>query len=898
MAVWRRLESWLSWFPWYRRRAREADLERELRDHLELEADEQKAAGLSPEEAGYAAHRALGNTLKIEEDVRAACGSRCLETFMQDVRYGLRMLRKSPGFTVVAVLTLALGIGANTAIFSVVNAVLLKPLPYPDSNRMAMVFLQWPAEGILEGAMGNADFMALQQRQQSFTAVAAFSSPDNGFTLTGKDDAVEIPGSTVTSGFFSVMGEKPILGRTFLPNESDPGQPRAVVVSYQFWTENLAADPSAIGRGITLDEQSYTVVGVMPPDFHFGNSARDELWPILQLRDLHQRPPYNLMVAGRLKPGASIASASADATRIAAEVGREYPLSDQNDAIVVPMKDFWVGKAAPTLLLLLGAVVLVLLIAVVNVANLQIARAANRQRDMAIRAALGAGWPRLARQLLTECMILGVIGAAFGLWLAYYGLAAIKMVGMSEDNFLALSPQFLPRMNEVSVDGRVLAFTAVVALLASALFGLAPVFGMRSPRLDESLKQSNRSGTGSPRSRILQNVLVISEFSLALVLLAGAGLFLRSLLRADAVSPGFQPAHIIATEINLPSARYGKPDQVTWFYRQLLDKLNAMPGIEGAGLTESAPPNLLEAMNPFHMEGQSYEPGKSSYLAEEIPISESYFQTLGIPLVVGRFFNDQDRLPSRHELIINSAMAEQYFHGRSAVGQRVQTGDANPKSDWYTIVGVVGNVKYEGLTAKDQPTMYVPIYDDGWNPWFTRSLFLLVRTSQNPGQVASLLRGILASLDRDVPFSKMQAMNELLSQSVGGPRFATVLVAIFAALALVLAAVGIYGVTSYSVTRRTREIGIMITLGAQRAEVLKLVLSQSLRLALIGAAIGAAAALVVMRLMVSLLFGVSATDPLTFVGVTILLTFVALAACYIPARRAMRVDPMVALRYE
>jgi putative ABC transport system permease protein len=350
----------------------------------------------------------------------------------------------------------------------------------------------------------------------------------------------------------------------------------------------------------------------MAPGFHFGDYARDQLWPIMQLRDIHQRPPYNLMVAGRLKAGISVASASADATRIAAEVARQYPLSGQNDAIVVPMKDFWVGKAAPALLFLLGAVALVLLIAVVNVANLQITRAAARQREMAIRSALGAGRSRLARQLLTESILLGLIGTMFGLGLAYYGLTAI----------LALSPQTLPRVNEIALDWRVLTFTAFVALIASILFGLAPVFGMRSPQLDDCLKQSDRSGAGSSRSRLLQNILVVSEFSLALVLLAAAGLFLRSFLRSEAVSPGFQPAHIVATQLNLPAIRHAKPEQVTSFYQQLLDKLDGAPGIEDAGLTLSAPPNLLELENPFHLEGQSYKPGKSSYLAEEIPISE------------------------------------------------------------------------------------------------------------------------------------------------------------------------------------------------------------------------------------------------------------------------------------
>jgi predicted permease len=880
----------------FSRRRSDAELSSEMRAHLDEKIDALIASGMSPEEASRVARREFGNVTLLQERSREVWQWPSLESFIADIRFAFRMLRKSPGFTAVAVLTLALGIGANTAIFSVVNSVLLKPLPYPDANRLAMIFLRWPSLGIFQGAMGNADFTALRQQQQSFTAVAAFSSPDNGFTLTGSGEATEIPGSEVTSDFFSVFGEKPFLGRAFLPKESDADQPKTVVVSYQFWQQHLGADPAAIGRAITLDETSYTVIGVMPADFHFGDAARDQLWPIMQLRDIHQRSPYSKMVIGRLKPEVSIVAASADAARIAAGVSRQYPHSGQNDAVTVPMKDFWVGKATTSLLMLLGAVFLVLLIAVVNVANLQIARAATRQREMAIRSALGAGGIRLARQLLTESILLGAIGAGFGLWLAYYGLRAIKSVDMS-GNFLALSPQILPRLNEISVDWRVLVFTVLVALIASVLFGLAPVLGLRSQHLDESLKQSDRSGAGS-RSRLTQSILVVSEFSLALLLLAAAGLFLRSLLRSEAVSPGFEPAHIVATQINLPPARYSKPEQVTSFHQQLLERLANTPGIENAGLTLSAPPNLLEAENPFHLEGQSYEPAKSTYLAEEMPISEDYFRALGVPLIAGRFFNDQDHLPSRHELIINRTMAEQYFHGRSAVGQRVQTGDANPKSTWYTIVGVVGDVKYEGLTQKDQPTMYVPMYDDGWNPWFTWSMFLLVHTRGDAGQIAPVLRNAVAALDRDVPLSKIQTMDELLSQSVDEPRFGTVLVAIFAALALVLAAVGIYGVMSYTVARRTREIGIMVALGAQPADVLRLILTQGARLALLGAAIGLAAAFAVMRLLAGLLFGVSTTDPLTFIVAPILLMLVALAACYIPARRAMKVDPIVALRYE
>jgi predicted permease len=872
----------------FRKGKADAELDEELGDYLDAAAAQKMEEGMSRKEARRAARLEMGSADAVKEEVHSTGWESVVEAFWQDLRFAVRTLRKNAGFTAIAIVTLALGIGANTAIFSVVDGVLLKPLPYPNSERVVTVFLQDPSLGMDRGDYGDADFTALRQRQKSFEALTAVSSPDNGFTLTGGQEPEVIPGTRVTGAFFDVLGAKPVLGRTFRPGEDQPGRPPAVVVSDRFWREHLQADRAAVGKAITLSGTSYSVVGVMPATFHFGENDNDEVWPILQLEVPVRRPPFFLTILGRLKPDVSAMEASADASRIAATVTQQYPGSDNVKAQAVPMKEVLVGSSRPALLVMLGAVGLVLLIAVVNVANLQVARSAARQREMAIRGALGASRSRLVRQLLTESVLLAVIGGGLGLGIAYWGIGAI----------VALNPGVVPRMDEIGVNATVLLYTLAIAMLAGVLFGLTPAFRIRTWRTGESLKQSGKGSPESSGSSLLHDVLVISEFSLALVLLIGAGLLIRSFARLQAVSPGFDPGQILTMRVPLPPAQYQKASQVTSFYQQLVDGMESKPGVRAAGITMSLPPNLLELENPFHMEGQTYEPGKATTLAEEIPVSQDYFRAIGVPLLAGRFFDDSDRVPSWHSLAINETMARRYFAGKDAVGQRVQTGGANPKSDWYTIVGVVGDVKYEGLDAKEQPTMYVPYTDEGWNPWFTKSMSLVVRTTANPAQIASVVRSTVSGLDSTVPVTEVATMDQLLSRSVAGPRFRTVLLGTFAALALVLAAIGIYGVLAYSVTRRTHEIGVRVALGAQRGQVLWLVMGQGAKLALIGVAIGVVASLALMRLMSSLLFRVSATDPVTFLAVSVFLFLVALAACCVPAYRAMRVDPMVALRYE
>jgi putative ABC transport system permease protein len=547
-----------------------------------------------------------------------------------------------------------------------------------------------------------------------------------------------------------------------------------------------------------------------------------------------------------------------------------------------------VGDSSEALLILLCAVGFVLLIAVVNVANLHLSRSGSRVREFAIRSALGAGRRRLMCQLLTESLILAALGGVVGLAIAYGGVRTI----------LALSPDALPRIEEIAVDGRVLAFTSLIAIITGILFGLIPALRSAGSPVGESLKEGSRLATSGRSARRLHGALVVAEFALALVVLTGAGLLIRTLSQLEAVNPGFNSTHLVTALLTLPKGRYANAPQVTSFYEELLGRVKNTPGIEAASIAMSLPPNLLELTNPFHIEGKPDAPGQPAPAVGEIPVGTDYFATLGIPLFRGRLFSDQDRSPATHVLVINENMARRYFPDRDPVGTRVQTGEYDPKGDWYTIVGVVGNVKYEGLGEKDQPTMYVPYFDSGWCPWFTREMYVVVRSASDPEKVVSALQSAALSLDNQLALAHVRTMNQLLHESVAGSRFRAVLFGVFATVALVLAMIGIYGVMAYSVSQRTREIAIRVALGAHRMNILRTILREGAGLALLGVATGFVVALALSRALAGLLFGVHAADPVTFVAVSALLLVVALAACYVPARRAMRVDPIVALRYE
>jgi predicted permease len=870
----------------FRGRERERDLRQEIRLHLEMEEQEYRESGVSPEEAHYAALRRFGNVALAQERSGEMWSWRSLETLRQDIRYELRQIRRSPAFALVVALTLALGIGANSAIFSVVNAVVLRPLPYLEPDRLVVAGLVDEHDPSALAPYGAADYLAAHDRERSFASFAAIAEGENVFTYTGSAEPLKVRGTPATAEFFSVLGVSPALGRAFAPGEDAPGRAHEVVLSHAFWEQRFGADPQTIGHAITLDGDRYTIVGVMPADFHFGPHDNDDLWPLLQIAPRNVRYPFWLLPIGRLKPGVSEAQARADLSAVARDLKRQFPDSSASAASIDPLKTQIVGDVRTALLMLLGAVGLVLLIATVNVANLQVAGITARERELSIRAALGAGRGRIARQVLTESLLLAALGGVLGLLLAYWGVRVL----------IALAPAGLPRLKEIAVDGRVLAFTAAVSLLSGLLSGLAPVMHGFGRRLDESLR-GGAQNLSEQRRRRLRQALVVMEVSLSLVLLIGSGLLLRSFERLAGTSPGFNPQPLLSTLISLPEGRYKDAHQIVPFYEQLLDRVQTLPGVAAAGITMSLPPDLLNMRNPFSVPGQTDAPGTSRPLAVETSVSSGYFHTLGIPLLRGRFFEDSDRTRKDEILIINDTMARRYYPGQDPVGQQIKTGDSNPDSPWETIVGVVADVKYAGLDGPPEPTLYVPYFEDYW-PIFSREMFLVVRAGGDPRSVAPGLRAAIRDMDRDLPVADLQTMNELLSDSVAQPRFRTLLLGVFAGLALLLAAVGIFGVMAYVVSRRTQEIGVRMALGASRSGVLGMVLNEGLRVVLIGVAIGVGEALALSRLIKSLLFGVEAADPATFIAVPLVMIVVALAACYVPARRATKVDPIIALRYE
>ena len=807
-----------------------------------------------------------------------------METLLQDLRFGLRALLKNPGFALVAVITIALGIGANTAIFSVVNAVVLNPLPFPEQDKLVVVSLFNPQSETKRSGFGNADFLAVKERNQSLEKVAAFSTPRNGFNLTGRETPEQVTGTMVTADFFDVLKVNPEIGRAFFPDEDQIGKERTVVVSHKFWQNRLGANPQALNQSITLNNESFTVIGVMPADFRFGQTGTSEFWAALQIQPPQFRPPYYLNCIGRLKAGVTQAQAEADLSAIANQLQQQYPNSTFTSMTTRTLKEAIVGDSELALFVLLGAVFFILLIASVNVANLMLARATGREKEIAIRTALGASRWRLARQVLTESLLLAFVGGVLGLLLAMWGV----------DLLVALSPENLPRLDEISLDKRVLIFTFSISMLSGILFGLAPAIQSSRSNLNTTLKEGGRSAMESFGRRRLRNLLVVSEFALALTLLVGAGLMIRSFLTIQKVNPGFNASNVLTMQLNLPQAKYREPAKNAAFQQQLLQRLEALPGIEAAAVSMALPPNLLIMHNPFTVEGQPPAPGEAPNLAAQLLISPDYFRTLGIRLQAGRNFSDADNQDAPSAVIINETMARRYFPDQDPINKRLQTGDYDPQNSYTTVVGVVDDVKYSGLNEEIEPTMYTPFLQNLW--W--RSMYLVVRTSGAPSGFASSVRNEVWAIDGDLPVSNIKTMEQLMSESVSEPRVYTTLLGVFGALALVLASIGIYGVMSYTVTQRTREIGVRTALGARRSDVLRLILNQGMRLALIGIVIGLAASLALTRLMATLLFGVSATDPLTFAAIALLLTGVALLACLIPAVRATKVDPMVALRYE
>jgi putative ABC transport system permease protein len=841
--------------------------------------EEKVGKGMAPEEARYAALRELGGVEQIKEECRDVRRVNYIENFIQDARHGFRMLARNLGFTTVAVLTLSLGIGANTAIFSVVNAVLLRPLPYKDSNRLVWLSETDPRERSGDMPVSPPTFLDWRSQARSFEALAAYS--EGAFVVTGRGEPEKVASAAVSGNFFALLGVRPALGRGFLPEEDQVQSRPVVILSDEFWGSRFGSDLGIIGRGITLDGRSYQVVGVAPPRFNYppGTQIWTPLMPTMA-DGLTIRGAHILDVLGRLKKGVALSRATAELNTVQRRIAQQDSDYRNYGVHVVPLQEHIVGDVRLPLLVLLGAVGFVLLIACANVANLYLARAATRGREMAIRVALGASGGRVVRQLLTESMIIASAAGALGTLLAAWGVDAL----------VALSPQKLPRADEISVNSQVLAFALVVSVLAGLVFGLAPA--LQAKKLDPTagLKGEGFRLIGGPGRNRLRNLLVVSETALALVLLVGAGLVINSFARLLRVNLGFRPQHVIAFRLALAASRYPDPRHQAAFFQQLLERIKALPDVRSLGMGTNLPISGQSMKSPVIIEGRPAPPGERRRVQQAV-VDPGYFGALGIRLESGRSFIEHDSEEAAPVVMVNQAFVRQFFPGENPIGKRLRTLFGKPVMR--EVVGVVGDVKHEGPSEATPPEVYVP-YAQEPGPYMT----IVVRTDADPAATIPAVRSAVLTIDKDQPLDQVATMESLLSESMAQPRFYSFVLGVFAAMALALTAVGIYGVMSYSVTQRVHEIGIRLALGAEQGDVLRLVIGQGLVLTVIGMTAGLAGAFALTRVLASLLFGVHPTDPVTFVAVSLLLTTVAMCASYIPARRATKVDPMVALRYE
>jgi predicted permease len=812
-------------------------------------------------------------------------------TFFQDIRYGLRTLARAPGFTAIAILTLALGIGANSALFSVVNGVLLNPLPYPEPDKLMAVFSK--TSDFDHSSISYLNFLDWQKDNHSFSGLAA--RRNKSIFLTGVGEGEQLRDFMISANFFDVLGVKPILGRTFRPEEDLPGAAPVVMIGEGLWARKFGSSPDIVGRALTLDGVARVVVGVIPASFSLYNRARDVYEPMGQWNDptfRDRKVSFGTQAIGRLKPGVTMQQAQAEMDTIARNLAAAYPEEDKGQGIGLrPLKEDLVGDIKPFLFVLLAAVGFVLLIACANVANLLLARSTGRTREFAIRAALGASRMRVVRQLLTESVLLSMAGGAVGLCIAYWGTGAV----------LRSLPQALPRANEIGLDTHVLLFTLGVALLVGVLFGLAPAFKMAGARLHETLKEGGRGSSGARRRT--QNTFVAIELALALVLLVGAGLMIRSLSALWSVNPGFNPHNILTFNMTLPRGLGQNPAGLRSVFRQVHETVLAIPGVQYASMQGgSLPLSGDDSELPFWREGQP-KPANMNDMSSALfyLVDPDYLQAMQTPLLRGRFLTAQDSEKAPVVVVIDETFARKYFPNEDPIGQRINLGIFDRQAE---IVGVAGHVKHWGLDSDAKATIQAQIYipflqlPDKFMPLAANNIEMVTRTQGPPGELAGVLKQTMQKVNSDQVVYGVETMDEVVAESLATQTFSMILLGVFAALALVLSSIGIYGVVSYITGQRTHEIGVRMALGAQQGDVMKLVLGQGARMALVGVAIGLAAAIGLTRLMTKMLFNVSPTDPVTLIGVSLLLTGVALAACYIPARRAMRTDPIVALRYE
>jgi putative ABC transport system permease protein len=815
-----------------------------------------------------------------------------MNNFWQDLRYGARMLLKNPGFSIVAVIALALGIGANTAIFSVVNSVLLRPLSYQDSDRLVQLNHNYPKLD-LKASVSAIGYTHYRDNNKSFEKIGAASFwPVN---LTGTGDPERLIGLSVTHTFFPTLGVEAAMGRVFTPEEDQPGHNRVVVLSHGLWQRRFGADPQIVGKSISLSGENYTVIGIMPPGFQYGREFGQviEIFsPIAftpQLLVVNNWRNEYLNVIAKLKPGVTLEQAQAEMDAIAGNVRQQYfGGGDARDPsswglLLRSLREIVVGNIRPALIMLMFAVAFVLLIACANVANLLLARAAVRQKEVAVRTALGASRWRVVRQLLTESMLLSFVGGLVGLLIAYWG---VKLL-------LSLNENLIPRAHEIGIDWRVLGFTLGVSLLTGVLFGLVPAIQVSKTDLHGSLKEGGRSGVAHTK-KLLRNSLVVFEVTSALVLLIGAGLLIKSFMRVQEVNPGFNAENLLVMQVSLPTTKYREPAQIDGFFHRILQEIAALPRVKSTGISSSLPLSGSGSSGSFNIEGRTVQPGQMAPWGNRWAAGASYFQTMKIPLIRGRYFDDRDVIDAPGVAIIDETMARKFWPDEDPLGRRITfERDQQGNTRWREIVGIVGHVKHMSLDGTSPVQYYFP-----HRQLPSRNVFLVTRTAAEPESQTGIVRGVIQSADKELPVFRVRTMEQMIADSTSQRRFTTILLGVFALLALLLAAVGLYGVMSYTVAQRTHEIGIRMALGANQSDVLRLVVWQGLLLVLVGVGIGLAAAFGLTRLMSNLLFGVRATDPLTYALLPLILALVALVACYVPARRATRVDPMVALRYE
>ena len=881
----------MRWWRWivgtirslFRKAELDRELDAELRSYLDLLTEEKVKAGMSPEQARRQARLELGGMEQVKMKVREVRSGTTLETVWQDVRYGLRMLRKNPGFTAVAVLTLALGIGANTAIFSVVNGVLLRPLPYFEPDRLVQIKPQW--NDSVFGTISPRAYFGLLERTESFQTVAIHRLTSiNLFEDEGEPERVA--GARMTPSLLDGLGIRPTLGRALQPGEEFAGSHRVALLSDRLWKRRFGADPAVLGRSLKMSNNSYEIIGVLPQGFAYPHKSVD-IWIGygIDRANLGRREGFSSVLA-RLREGTTLETAQAELDTLSAQFRKEFPDNYPEAArvhfVVRPLTQVLTGSVRPALLILMGAVGFVLLIACANVANLLLARISGRGKEIAIRAALGASRGRIMAQILTESSLLSLLG----------GLGALAVATAAVRALAVLYPESVPRLAEVEVDTTVLLFNLGLMAFVTLAVGLIPALRVSRLALHETLKEGGRQGGGVSRHRT-RAALVVTEVALATVLLVGAGLLIRSFQQLMAVDPGFRPEQVLTTQLSLSSGRY--PDQAARaeFFRRLTEELEAQPGVVSAAVINVLP--MSGVRDDVSIGAEGYTPPNPDLLdfIEHRMVTPDYFKTLGVPVLKGRPFTDQDRKGSQPVVILSQSLARKFWGDQDPIGRRVKPGGIDSSTPWHTVVGVVGEVHHDGAREGEVPIWYKPVYQQSWN-W----MHLAVRTTGDPAQAVRLVKDAVGRIDPRQPIFSTRVMTEMAAELVSADQFNANLLIVFAGLALGLAAIGIYGVISYSVGQRTQEIGIRIALGAQSVDILKMMVGQGLLLVLIGLGIGLAGAFALTRFLESLLFGVTPTDPATFAAVAAVLAAVALLACYLPARRATKVDPMVALRYE